>query len=177
MSDRQLSDREGLDGAWRGVRGRPQLPLLDRLVDTEPDVATDRPLTAAAALDALRASIRGDLEALLNSRRRWRSWDPRLTELDRSPAGFGLPDFAGGAFNDARRREALRQEVETCIRRFEPRFVSVAVVLVPSADKLTSTLRLRIEALLHADPAPEPITFDTLVDATTTDVTVLSNEA
>lgn len=176
MSDRD-SRRDASDGTWRGVRGRAQLPLLDRLIDAEPDVATDRPLSASAAMAALRASIRNDLEALLNTRRRWRSWDPAFSELERSPVGFGLPDFTGGAFNDARRREELRQEVEACIRRFEPRFASVSVVLVDTADRLTATLQLRIEALLNAEPAPEPITFDTMIDPLTTDVTVFSSEA
>lgn len=176
MSDRDAKRDPG-DSTWRGVRGRVQLPLLDRLVDAEPDIAVDRPLSAASAMAALRASIRNDLEALLNTRRRWRSWDPLLSELERSPVGFGLPDFTGGAFNDPRRREELRQEVEACIRRFEPRFASVSVVLVDTTDRLTATLRLRIEALLNAEPAPEPITFDTMVDPLTTDVTVFSSEA
>ncbi len=176
MSDRDPR-RDSVDGTWRGVRGRPQLPLLDRLIDVEPDLLADRPLSASAAVAALRASIRNDLEALLNTRRCWRSWDPALAELRLSPVGFGLPDFAGGAFNDPRRREELRQEVEACIRRFEPRFASVSVVLVDAGERLSATLRLRIEALLHAEPAPEPITFDTLIDPMTTDVTVLSGEA
>jgi type VI secretion system protein ImpF len=33
-------------------------------------------------------------------------------------------------------------------------------------------LRLRIDAVMHADPAPEAVTFDTLVDPTTDDVVV-----
>ncbi len=173
MSDRGARD----DGSLRGVRARPQLPLLDRLIDAEPGAPADRPLSASAAMAALRSSIRNDLEALLNTRRRWRSWDPALAELKVSPVGFGLPDFAGGAFNDLRRREELRQEVEACIRRFEPRFTSVTVILIDTADRLSATLRLRIEALLYAEPAPEPVTFDTLVDPVTTDFTVLSSEA
>ena len=170
-----MSDRDSLDGTWRGVRGRPRLPLLDRLTDTEPDSSVDRAVSTDMAITALRASIRNDLEALLNSRRRWRSWDPQLAELARSPVGFGLPDFAGGAFNDPRRREEMRQQIENCIRLFEPRFASLNVVLVGGADKLSATLRLRIEALLHADPAPEPISFDTVIDAATTVVTVFSD--
>ncbi len=145
-------------------------------MDGEPDSPVDRPMSAAAALAALRNSVRSDLEALLNARRRWRSWDPRLRELAVSPAGFGLPDFAAGAFNEKPRREQLRAEIEACIMRFEPRFASVSVVLLPGEDRLASSLRLRIEALLHADPAPEPIAFDTVVDANTTDVTVTVQE-
>jgi type VI secretion system protein ImpF len=128
-------------------------------------------------MKAFRASVCSDLAQLLNTRRRWRSWDPGLTELGHSLAGFGLPDFAAGAFNDPRRREELRQLVETCIRRFEPRIASLNVTLLASTDQLSPTLRLRVEALLRTDPAPEPITFDTLVDLDTKNVTVSEREA
>ena len=95
-----------------GNRGRrAQLPLLDRLVDADPSQPADTPLSAGAAMDAIRLSICNDLEELLNTRRRWRSWDPHLAELDRSLAGFGLPDFASGAYHDPRRREELRMLV------------------------------------------------------------------
>lgn len=156
--------------------GRPQLPLLDRLIDAEPAEPSDRPLSTAATMDALRASICRDLEELLNTRRRWRSWDPALTHLDRSLAGFGLPDFASGAFNDPRRREELRQLIEACIRRFEPRIVDLRVTLIEATDRVSGTLRLRIDALLRADPAPEPIAFDTVVDLVAKNVTVLEKE-
>ena len=59
-------------------------------------------------------------------------------------------------------------EIEETIRRFEPRFLSVRVTLIDAEDRLETTLRLRIEAVLHAEPAPEPVTFDTLVDPATT---------
>ncbi len=166
----------GRDGSFSGARGRAQLPLLDRLMDNDPDQPVDRPLSALASLAALRTSVRADLEALLNARRRWRSWDPRLRELGVSPLAFGLPDFSAGAFNDPLRREQLRGEVEACILRFEPRFSRVHVVLLPSDHLLTGSLRLRIEALLHADPSPEAVSFDTVVDANTAAVVVTAQE-
>ena len=46
------------------------------------------------------------------------------------------------------------------------------VHLIDAQDRLETTLRLRIEAVLHAEPAPESVTFDTLVDPTTDDVVV-----
>ncbi|HYI06382.1 MAG TPA: type VI secretion system baseplate subunit TssE, partial [Reyranella sp.] len=118
------------DNAGATRARRAQLPLLDRLVDADPSQRSDTPLSASAAMDTIRVSICNDLEELLNTRRRWRSWDPHLAELDRSLAGFGLPDFASGAFHDPRRREELRVLVETCIRRFEPRIVSLRVTLL-----------------------------------------------
>lgn len=175
MSDTR-SGRGGLDSGSRNPPRRAQLPLLDRLIDADPAESTDRPLSVAAAMNALRASVGHDLEQLLNTRRRWRSWDERYEELERSLVGFGLPDFAAGAFNDPRRREELRQLVEACIRRFEPRITSLRVTLLETADDVSATLRMRIEALLTADPVPEPITFDTLVDLDTKNVTVATRE-
>lgn len=165
-----MSGRAGPIG--RGTAARVQAPLLDRLIDDAPDQERDPPMSVADSMVALRNSVRRDLEALLNARRRWRSWPTRLTQLAASPMGYGIPDFASGAFNDAGRREELRLEVEDTIRRFEPRFLSVRVQLVDMKDQLDTTLRLRIEAVLHAEPAPEAITFDTLVDPTTDDVVV-----
>lgn len=155
---------------------RVQLSLLDRLIDDQPERSHDMPLSSSDVMAELRKSVRRDLEQLLNARRRWRSWPAGYTELATSPVGYGIPDCTAGSFNDQREREALRFDIEATIRRFEPRFVSVSVTLLERENKLDSTLRLRIEALLHADPAPEPMTFDTSVDATTADVTVRSLE-
>lgn len=169
--------RTGSEGTGLTRAGRAQLPLLDRLIDAEPSEQSDRPLSASAAMDVLRASLCNDLEELLNTRRRWQSWDPNLSQLERSLVGFGLPDFASGAFNDPRRREELRLLIEGCILRFEPRIVSLKVTLIESVDKASGTLRLRIDALLRAEPAPEPIAFDTVVDLVTKNVTIAEEEA
>ncbi len=157
----------GQSSQGRRERGelRAQLPLLDRLMDDAPDAERDRVLSNLQVLEALRASVRRDLQSLLNARRRWRSWPSSLKELATSPVGYGLPDFAAGAFGDPTRREILRKEVEDTIRRFEPRFLSLKVHVVQGEDMLGGTLRLRIEALLDADPAPEPVGFDTLLDS------------
>lgn len=150
----------------REIGARAQLPLLDRLCDDAPDETRDAPMSASEAMAALRRGVRRDLENLLNARRRWRSWPDHLKELETSPIAYGIPDFTAGAFSDPRRRERLRQDIETAIRRFEPRFLSVHVTLIEREDQdLDGTLQLRIDAELHADPAPEPISFDTLLDA------------
>lgn len=170
-----MSGRTG--PANRGTAARVQSPLLDRLIDDAPDQQRDPPVSAGDSLVALRNSVRRDLEALLNARRRWRSWPAHMTQLATSPLGYGIPDFASGAFNEARRQEELRIEIEETIRRFEPRFLSVRVHLVDTQERLETTLRLRIEAMLHAEPAPEAVTFDTLVDPTTDDVVVRPGHA
>jgi type VI secretion system protein ImpF len=149
-----------------------QLSLLDRLDDQDPDRPRDPAPSPGESLAALRRSVCRDVEALLNSRRRWRSWPDRYDELAVSPIGYGIADFSAGAFNDHGRRDRLRAEIEQTIRRFEPRLLRVRVTLVEGADQLEATLRLRVDATLRAEPAPEPIAFDTLVDSVTAQIVV-----
>jgi type VI secretion system protein ImpF len=151
---------------------RVKLSVLDRLLDEAPEMERDRPLSGTDALNVLRRAVRRDLEGLLNARRRLASIPKAFTELHNSSLSFGLPDYTAGAMNESGAREALRREIERCIKLFEPRLVQVNVSLVPRKDDLDTTLQLRIEALLHADPAPEPISFDTIVNAATAEVEV-----
>lgn len=160
------------DSAAQRLPLRAQLPLLDRLIDEAPEQALDAPISPGEALSILRRSVRRDIEMLLNSRRRWRSWQAAFREIPVSPLNYGIPDCTGGRFHGASEREVLRREIEDTIRRFEPRFRSVRVGLTSQDDRKEVTLRLRIEALLHAEPAPEPISFDTTVDPATSDVVV-----
>ncbi len=151
---------------------RVKLSVLDRLLDDAPEMERDRPLSATEALTVLRRAVRRDLEALLNARRRFLSIPRALSELQASSLSFGLPDYTAGSMNEDSSREILRAEIERCIRVFEPRLVQVAVTLVPRRDGLDTTLQLKIDALLHADPAPEPISFDTIVNAATAEIEV-----
>jgi type VI secretion system protein ImpF len=150
--------------------------LLDRLIDDSPDRERDPPMSASETMQHLRHSVRRELEALLNARRRWRSPPRELTQLPSSPVGYGIPDFAAGVFNNQGERDRLRLEIEATIRRFEPRFLSVKVHLVDDEQRLDAALRLRIDAVMHADPAPEQITFDTIVDTVNDAVRIRSDE-
>ena len=165
-----------LPPAFRNRTPQPLLPLLDRLIDDAPDQKADPPLAATDALAVLRHSVRRDLEALLNARRRWRSWPAHLTELKRSVLGYGIGDFSSGALADPARRERLCAEVEETVRIFEPRFAQVRVREIGPHDPLDQRLRLGIEALLHAEPAPEPVAFEGTIDATTAEVSLRDRE-
>jgi len=154
---------------------RVRLPLLDRLLDADPGAASDPPLTPALALEALRASVRRDLEALLNARRRRWPLPATTPELHASPLGYGIPDATSGAYALPERREALAEEVERIIRRFEPRLLSVRVSLRESTSELDRTLRLKVDAVLRTDPIPEPISFETVIEAVSHEVRVSEN--
>jgi len=155
---------------------RVKLSVLDRLLDDAPEMERDRPLSATEALTVLRRAVRRDLEALLNGRRRLLSIPPHFSDLANSNFGFGLPDFTAGAMQEDEGRELLRREIERSIAQFEPRLVQIAVTLMPSTDETSTTLRFRINALLQADPAPEPISFETYVNAATTDIAVAGGQ-
>lgn len=151
---------------------RAQLPLLDRLLDADPGAAELPQPTAAEALERLRVAVRRDLEALLNARRRRRPLPALSTELATSVVGYGIPDLASGAYSVPELREALAREVEATIRRFEPRLTQVSVALVGGDDELSGTLQLKVDAVLRAEPVPEPVSFETLLEPVSRDVTV-----
>ena len=142
------------------------------MLDAHPDQARDRARTASETVADLRACVHRDVEALLNARRPWRNVGDAWPHLRLSPLGYGIPDFTAGTFNEARDREALRLEIERAIARFEPRLAAVQVQLDEAAASLRATLVLRIDALLLIHPQPEPISFDTVIDTTTADVTL-----
>ena len=68
-------------GRLSACRCAPSLPLLDRLIDEAPEKAQDTPISPSEAMSILRRSVRRDIEALLNSRRRWRSWQATFKEF------------------------------------------------------------------------------------------------
>lgn len=145
----------------------PLLPsVLDRLLDAEPARSHDYHQSRAQTLAALRDGVRRDLEALLNSRRRCISPPEGAAELALSAVEFGLPDLLSADAAAESAREELRRSVEDAIRRFEPRFKTVSVKLVENRAALERTLRLRIDALMYAEPAPEPVSYDSLLDPT-----------
>jgi type VI secretion system protein ImpF len=112
----------------------------------------------------LRNAVRRDLEALLNSRCRCVSPPEGLDELETSLVEYGVPDFLSANAGSEEAREEFRRSVEKVIRRFEPRFKSVTVKLADDSVQLDRTLRFRIDALMYAEPAPEFVSFDSLLD-------------
>lgn len=152
---------------------RIRLPLLDRLLDSDPDSPRDPPLSQSLAVEQLRLAVRRDLEALLNARRRRLPPLPGLAELQISPVGYGVPDPTAGSFTEEERRIALSREIQATITRFEPRLMNVKVQLrQEERESIDRVLRLRIEAVLRTDPVPEHISFETVVRPTTLDVAV-----
>jgi type VI secretion system protein ImpF len=154
--------------ANRIERDQPLLPsILDRLIDDDPDADSELPLSQAQVLSQLRESVRRDLENLLNTPWRWQSWSPELRELTRSLVAYGIPDVAAENLGSTTARQDFFRVVERVVRTFETRFSNVRIEPVDNVNRLDRTLRFRIHAMLHAFPAPEPVVFDSALDAST----------
>ncbi len=107
--------------------------LLDRLIDLEPKVAADPPASRSQSVRQLKASLRRDLEWLLNTRRIPDEAPETYRELHRSLYNFGLPDVTSMSLNSPRDRQRLLRLVEQTIAIFEPRLTAVRVRAVDSA--------------------------------------------
>jgi type VI secretion system protein ImpF len=147
-----------------GDEGTITLTVLDRLIDREPkNRSTEVPLNRSQALRELRASLRRDLEWLLNTRRTPLEASEAHGEASASVYNYGLPDITSMSVHSSQDQSRLCKLLESCIATFEPRLASVKVALVPAASG-TRTLRFVIEGLLRIDPAPEHISFDTTLE-------------
>jgi len=138
--------------------------ILDRLIDEEPERKVEPSKSRAQVLRDMKRSVRRDLENLLNTRWRAQGWPEDLPELETSLVNYGIPDFTGATMSQPSERARLRSTIERVIQRFEPRFKSVKVTLLENQGEMSRTLRFKIEALMHAEPAPEPVVFDSQLE-------------
>lgn len=142
---------------------RSQASVLDRLIDLEPDVSREPVQNRLSDYRQLMAVVRRDIENLLNTKNFASVSGSRLGELENSLMTYGLPDFTAQGTNNASVRDRLRRDVETAIRRFEPRLTNV-VVRIEQGTQEERNITFRITGLLMTDPAPEPVVFDTHLD-------------
>ncbi len=140
------------------------LSLLDRLIDREPKSQIEAPLTPAQSVRLYKRAVHRDLGWLLNTRSIPDLLDESFREANRSVYVYGLQDFSTYAItSQADRAKLMRHLIET-IRLFEPRLTGVTIQPIESGEAGIQELRFRIEAMLLMDPAPEPISFDTVID-------------
>jgi type VI secretion system protein ImpF len=139
--------------------------VLDRLLDDRPDETREAPANRQTSLRLLKLAVKRDLEWLLNTRLTSEVPPAGLVEVNKSLVTFGIPDFTSTAIKGPKDHELLRQDVEQAVRTFEPRLQDVEVSLEGTAE-MERSVRFRIEARLKVDPAPEPVTFDTMLHLT-----------
>jgi type VI secretion system protein ImpF len=134
--------------------------ILDRLMAVE-----EWPTTRSQSTRFFRDGLKRDLEWLLNTRQ------PPIPELASRPAAkasvinYGLPDISSLGLANASDHRALRVAIEVCLRNYEPRLMDIHVTLQGS-DTTDRRLRFHIEGNMKLDPAPEEISFDTVLELT-----------
>lgn len=150
--------------------------ILDRLVDHEPHLQTEGERTKFQQLKELRASVRRDLEALLNTRYRMLEPASEFEQLEHSLLNYGLPDLATVNIIDVQKKKAFTEQLATLIKDNEPRFKSVRVSYQENQKRTDRTLRFRIDATLYADPSPEVVIFDSILEPVSRTVNVKESQ-
>ncbi|HEY1283986.1 MAG TPA: type VI secretion system baseplate subunit TssE [Steroidobacteraceae bacterium] len=133
--------------------------ILDRLLEDS------APASSATRSGGVHDGLRRDIEALLNTHQYSRTLPKELRELSSSLLDYGMPHFLGLAAASGSAREQFRADVEVLLRRFEPRLKHVVVRLLENSEDQERTLRFRIDALVLADPEPEAVSFDSVLEA------------
>jgi type VI secretion system protein ImpF len=142
------------------------LSVLDRLIDSEPGNSSEAGPTRAHSVRQLKEALRRDLEWLLNSRRIVVAPDESLKETNRSLYVYGLPDFASYSIKSPQDKAKLVRSIHSAVKQFESRLANVRVLQLEESGSGTRSLHFRIEGLLLMDPAPEHISFDTVLELT-----------
>jgi type VI secretion system protein ImpF len=137
--------------------------VLERLIDRDPGVSAEAPPTRTQSVRQLKASLRRDLEWLLNTRRTPLAAGREFAILERSLYNFGLPDLTAINRESTRDRIRLTRTIEEAVATFEPRLKKIKVTQIEPAMGAQHVLRFQIEGLLDMDPAPELISFDTVL--------------
>ena len=141
--------------------------LLDRLLDDDPENSREPLTSRLLSLRSLENSVARDLEALLNTKQETLEELPaELTEVSRSLVVYGLPDFTSLSLLNSNHRDLIRRAVERAIAVYEPRLQRVKVTMETPRESERG-LRFRIDAFLRVDPAPEPVTFDAVLQLNT----------
>jgi type VI secretion system protein ImpF len=140
------------------------ISVFDRLIDQDPKIRGEAPPTRAQSIRDLKAALRRDLEWLLNTRQPLDVPPQGATELPRSLFNFGMPDITSMSASSVDDREKLRRVMEVQLAVFEPRLANARVKFVENTELKTHTLRFVIDGLLRIDPAPEYVTFDTVLE-------------
>ena len=139
-------------------------PLLDRLLESSGQVDLHRP---HQVLRQLREGVRRDLEYLFNTRYRCISAPEEHEYLESSNINFGLPDLSTINLTSADSRKRFCRDIERTILDFEPRIRSVKVSTQDKVDVEDPSIRFRVEAVLHVNPASEVIVFDSTLNPVT----------
>jgi type VI secretion system protein ImpF len=141
-----------------------QPSLLDRLIDVEPENRSEAAVSRAESLRQFRLGVKRDLEWLLNTTCAPLEIPEPCHEAKNSVLCFGLPDISSVTLQDPGDEHKLLRSLEEAIERFEPRLAHARVTSKEPYRAGTQAITFHVEAVLMVDPAPERISFDTVLE-------------
>jgi type VI secretion system protein ImpF len=147
--------------------------VLDRLIDASLEGSR---APAWYDLDGVIASLRRDLEDLLNTRQTCQGLCDALPELENSLLTFGLPDAASLLAVTPQQRLQLGRRIEQIVSRFEPRLKQVRVVVLDPVDQRRRVLEFQIRGRLEVDPAID-LELDAAIELTTGQLSVTAAQS
>jgi type VI secretion system lysozyme-like protein len=143
--------------------------LFERLVDLYPGSDdAERPFRILNR-EQLKASVRRELERLLNTRCSLPLHG--FGEVERSVVNYGIPDFSSLSAQNADDHALIASIVGQTITAFEPRLRQVRVEVQPIEDEERS-LWLTIDAVMEIDLFNEPVSFPVLLNSKSGDAEV-----
>ncbi len=140
--------------------------VLDRLT-----AADDWPATRAHSVRFMKDALRRDMEWLLNTRQPPIPGMEHFQMARKSVIHYGLMDTSTLSLSSSNDHRRLQLAVQECITNYEPRLKDVHVRVGQDASEKRQ-LRFHIEAQIRLDPAPEEISFDTVLDLASGEYTV-----
>ena len=151
-------------------RERLQPSLLDRLTDDAPDHKRESLDQQSLSMQQLRRAVLRDLAWLLNTTNLVATDDLDGAPLAaKSTINFGIPSFAG-LIGTARKVGSLESGIAEAIRAFEPRIRadSLKVRLRPAqSDQPSAALTFEIQGELWAQPVPQQLFLETMIELET----------
>jgi type VI secretion system protein ImpF len=142
------------------------LSVFDRLIDDSPEQIMESEIARTSLYFQVREALKRDLEAILNSRRRFLSTPDHLGYLDKSVLNYGLTDFTNDSVHTSEFRLMFRDHVMNVIARLEPRLSNVDVKIIDNKDPFDRSLRFRIQGvMLLGEGEQEEIIFNSFLDA------------
>lgn len=140
-------------------RRRIRAPLLDRLLDDDPNGPLERPPLRVLPRNDFAKSVVRDLSWLFNTRCTARiQADGSKRAHTGTVIDYGLEDFSHLMPASQPDREALARAVKTAIAAFEPRLQVHRVVVSPIEGRHLAA-EILCEAYLVADEVREPVSF------------------
>ena len=155
------------------IKSAARALLFDRLTDFHPTLPEESRPFRVLSLPELKASVRRELEYVLNTR--CPSPASLLEGAEPTILDYGAPDMSALSPHNVDGRLRLTRLLARTIDIFEPRLRQVRVEVEPVEDQ-PYALRVRIDAYLVVERVAEPVSFPVFIQSKSGEARVYASE-